>query len=93
MVGRSAGVGSRIASVTEEGIMGKKLGRYGPVFWSNKSILGAKRYGLMWAHGKDGCTTVRKVDVSWRTISGVAVNTPWGAVWIYVRNWRQTNGW
>jgi hypothetical protein len=65
----------------------KRLSRLdGPVKWANRPILG-QPYGVMWAHGKDGSDIILKTDVSWRTISGVVINTPWGAVWIYVRNW------
>jgi len=58
----------------------------GPLKWSRRPIRGA-RYGLHWAHGKRGSSVMLRDEVSWRSISGVLVNTPRGAAWIYFRNW------
>lgn len=58
----------------------------GPVKWSNRPILG-RRYGVMWVHGKNGCDVILKADVSWKTISGIVINTSKGALWLYFRNW------
>lgn len=58
----------------------------GPIKWTRRPILSVP-YGVGIAHGKDGRSTIRKTDVSWRTISGVVINTKWGATWLYFRNW------
>lgn len=68
--------------------MMRKINRLdGPIKWSNRRILGS-RLGLMLVYGKDGRNLILKTDVSWRAISGVVVNTPRGALWLYFRNWR-----
>lgn len=54
------------------------------VITSGRPILGA-RYGLHWAHAAPGGGPVLRNEASWRTISGLLVNTPRGAVWLFFR--------
>ncbi len=57
------------------------------VIRSGRPILGV-RYGIHWAHGKQGSSVVLKTEANWKTISGIVINTKWGALWLYFRNGR-----
>ena len=48
------------------------------------------RYGPRLAHAHPGAGPVLKTEVSWRTVSGIYLNTPWGQAWLYFRNWRMS---
>lgn len=62
-----------------------------PVIVSDRPVLAA-RYGLHWVHARpDGGPCLRD-QVSWRTVAGVMVNTPRGAVWLHFRRWRINYG-
>lgn len=59
-----------------------------PIYVHHRPILGGT-YGLHWAHAGPGGLPCLRVEVSWRTISGVLLNTPWFAVWVYFRRWKR----
>lgn len=57
-----------------------------PVVWSDRPILGT-RYGIGWAHAAPGGGPALRTETSRKTISGIWINTPRGAVWLYFRRW------
>ena len=58
-----------------------------PIQISDRPVLGM-RYGIHAAYAEPGAYACLKVNTGWRTLSGFSINTPWGSVWVYLRNWR-----
>lgn len=49
-------------------------------------------YGIRLAYALPGAGAVPRLECNWRTASGMYVNTPWGQLFIFFRNWRVGTG-
>lgn len=58
-----------------------------PVVTTTRPLLGG-RYGLHWLHARPGGGPCLRDQTSWRTISGIIVNTAWGSAFLHFRRWR-----
>lgn len=58
-----------------------------PVVVHDRPILGA-RYGVHWNYAPPDGSACRRDEATPRNISGIVINTPKGAIWLFFRRWK-----
>lgn len=57
-----------------------------PLVLTTRPLIGV-RYGVHLGHAPKGGGVMLKTEVSWRSVSGLVINTSRGAVFLYIRRW------